>query len=277
MSEGTDEDYKPTLQGTKLKGQGIERPKRLTRREVNYRESGADRAEAEQGEGHNSRQGVAEGVTLRESRVDSGREFRARSNESVWGGSERSDSIDCWSPGTFERRTNTILEGLQEVSQQINMAKREEMSMADLMKMMIEMSSKDKEEARKREEEREERAIIREEKRLQELRNREDERRRVEDEREEKRLQDIRDREEDRRREENIREERRIEREVREREQAAEREVQLLATLKAAQPAIPQMVHLDSTKLPVMSKGEDLELFLELFESALTAEGVPEA
>ena len=47
----------------------------------------------------------------------------------------------------------------------------------------------------------------------------------------------------------------------------------MLATLKAAQPAIPQTVHLDSTKLPVMSKGEDLELFLELFESALTAGG----
>ena len=109
------------------------------------------------------------------------------------------------------------------------------------------------------------------------MRNREDERRRGGDEREEKRLQDIRDREEDRRREENIREERRIEREVREREQAAEREVQLLATLKAAQPAIPQTVHLDSIKLPVMSKGEDLELFLEPFESALMAGGVPEA
>ena len=298
MSEGSDEDYKPTLHGTKLKGYGTERPKRLTRREVNYRELTAGRVKAEKGEGHNRRQGVAEGVTLREDSIERQREPRARSTESVWGGSERSDSIDCWSPGTFERRTDTLLEGVEEVRSQLTqlkMSKKEEMGMADLMKLMIEMNGKDKEdakrreeereerdnrekiEARKMEEEREERAIIREEKRLREMRQREYDRRKEEEDKEERRLQERRDREEDRRWDDEIREERRIEREAREREQAAEREIQLLATLKAAQPTIPQTVHLDSTKLPVMTKGEDLELFLELFESALTAGGVPEA
>ena len=110
---------------------------------------------------------------------------------------------------------------------------------------------------------------------MREQADREDERRRQEEEREERRLQNRRDREEERRREDDIREERRIEREAKEREVAAEREVQLIATLKAAQPAVPQTVHLDTTKLPAMTKGEDLELFLELFESALTAGGVP--
>ena len=111
---------------------------------------------------------------------------------------------------------------------------------------------------------------------MREQTDREDERRRQEVEREEKRLQDRKDRVEERRREDIIREERRIEREERDKQAAAEREVQLLATLKAAQPTVPQTVHLDSTKLPVMGKGEDIELFLELFESALLAGGVPE-
>ena len=285
MSKGSDQDYKPILQGKKLKGQTVDRPRRTTRKEVDYKES-LTVLESDDDTDSTS-QGVVKGELASTwaagSRIrpsDRGREARAHSTESIWVGSERSDSIHCWSLGTFERRTNTLLEGVEEVRSQLNqikMAKKEELSMADLMKMMIEMSSREKEEARKREEEREERVILREEKRLQELKDREDERRREEDEREEKRLQDIRDREEDRRREENIREDRRIEREAREREQAAEREVQLLATLKAAQPAIPQTVHLDSTKLPMMTKGEDLELFLELFESALTAGGVPEA
>ena len=250
MSEGSDEDYKPTLQGIKPKGQGIDRPKRATRREVDYRDSGVRRADVVQGQGGNSEQGVAEGFTLRETRLESVRELRGSSTESVWGGS----TGENWSPQTITRRTSAIIEGLQEVRQQITMAKKEEMSMVDLMKLMVEMSSKEKEDARIREEEREERAIIREE----------------------KRLQDIKDREEERRREENVREERREAREVRAREEAAEREIKMLATLKAAQPAVPQTVHLDSTKLPVMSKGEDLELFIELFESALTAGGVPE-
>ena len=94
--------------------------------------------------------------------------------------------------------------------------------------------------------------------------------------REEKRLQNIKNREEERRREDNLREERREARERQAREEAEEREAKLLATLKEAQPAIPQTVHLDNTKLPSMVKGEDLETFIDLFESALTVGAVPE-
>ena len=248
MSEESEQKFKPTLQGSEPRSDTADRPKRVTRREVDYRNSGEGGPSEEQGQRQHATQGVVGREILRQG---SSRELRGSSTESVWGGSIEGS----WSPQTISRRTETIIEGLQEVREQLTMAKKEDISMRELMKMMLEINNRDKEEARKREEEREQRAT----------------------EREERRLQDIRDREEERRREENIREDRRIEREAREREQAAEREVQLLATLKAAQPAIPQTVHLDSTKLPMMTKGEDLELFLELFESALTAGGVPEA
>ena len=270
MSEGSDQEEKPTIHGVNLATNGSERPRRATRREVDYRNSGeGGPSDAQSLEGQEEK-GVVGRDTVRQTNA---RELRGSSTESVWGDSSKGS----WSPQTVQRRTNTLAEGLQEVQQQLDMAKKEESSVAELMKMMLEMSNRDKEEARKREEEREERAIIREEKRLTEQADRENERRRQEDEREDKRLQEIRDREEDRRREENIREERRIEREERERQVAAEREVQLIATLKAAQPAVPQTVHLESTKLPVMTKGEDVQVFLELFESALVAGGVPEA
>ena len=59
-------------------------------------------------------------------------------------------------------------------------------------------------------------------------------------------------------------------------ERAEQRETKLLIALKEAQPVVPQTVHLDNTKLPTMSKGEDVELFIELFETALTVGGVPE-
>ena len=273
--ESEDKEYKPTLTGRKITQLAVDRPRRNTRKQVDYKESTVILDEAGSHTGSSELQ-LADRTPIRERSGESIREIRHSSSESIWGSSERSVSFDCWSPGTVETRTKALVEGVEEVKlqlSQIRMAKKEELSVADLMKMMIDVNNRDKEEARKekeaariREEEREERAIAREE-----------DRRRQEIEREEKRLQDRQDREEERRREENIREDRRIERETREREQAAEREVQLLATLKAAQPAVPQTIHLDNTKLPVMTRGEDLELFLELFESALTAGGVPEA
>ena len=137
--------------------------------------------------------------------------------------------------------------------------------MTEFLKAMMEMSNRDKEDARIRIERMEQEAKIREEGR--------EERSLI---REEKRLQNLKDREDERRREDNVREERREARDRRAREEAAEREAKLIVTLKAAQPAIPQTVHLDNTKLPAMSMGEDLELFIELFESALTAGGVPD-
>ena len=254
MSEESEHKSERTLHRRELEENGLERPKRTTRRQVDYRNSG------EGGSNENQRQDT-QGVVRREVfRQGAEREIRDSSIESVWGGSH----TESWSPQTVQRKTDTVVEDLREIQQQLTMAKKEEVSMTDLMAMMMEMGRKDKEDARKQEEEREERAIEREEKRLREQADREDDRRRQEEEREERRLQNIRDRDEERRRQDDIREER-----------AAEREVQLLATLKAAQPAVPQTVHLDTTKLPTMAKGEDIELFLELFELALTAGGVP--
>ena len=262
MSDESEHKIDITLPRKEQRNIDGEGPKRHNRREVDYRNSG------EGGPSEERRVKGIEGVVITQG---GSRQLRDSSVESVWGGS----ATESWSPQTVRRRTDKLAEGLQEVRQQITMAKKEEMSMADLMAMMLEMSRKDKEDAKKREEEREERAIEREEKRLREQADREDERRKQEEEREEKRLQNRKDREEERRREDNIREERRIEREAKEREVAAEREVQLIATLKAAQPVVPQTIHLDNTKLPVMEKGEDVQLFLELFESALTAGRVP--
>ena len=262
MSDESEHKIDITLPRKEQRNIDGERPKRHNRREVDYQNSGeGDPSEERRVKG-------IEGVVITQG---GSRQLRDSSVESVWGGS----ATESWSPQTVRRRTDELAEGLQEVRQQITMAKKEEMSMADLMAMMLEMSRKDKEDARKREEEREERAIEREEKRLREQADREDERRKQEEEREEKRLQNRKDREEERRREDNIREERRIEREAKEREVAAEREVQLIATLKAAQPVVPQTIHLDNTKLPIMEKGEDVQLFLELIESALTAGRVP--
>ena len=242
----------------------MNRPKRNTRRPIDYTESVIILEEESDQTGTSETQ-LADRTPVRERYREGAREVRAFSTDSVWGSSDRSRSSDCWSPDTVQAKTKVLTEGIEEVKLQlgnIKMAKKEELSMGDLMKMMLEMSNRDKEEARRREVEREERTIEREEKRIREQADRE-----------EKRIRDQADREEERRREEDRKEERRIEREKRDKQVTAEREVQLLATLKAAQPAVPQTVHLDSTKLPVMSKGEDIELFLELFESALVAGG----
>ena len=277
MSKGSDQDYKPAQQGRKLKEYAADRPRRATRKEVDYKEVQIVLESDEETEP--TTQGVVRRGVVR--RIAE-REIRDCSLESVWGGSR----TESWSPQTAQRKTNKVVEGLREVQQQLTMAEKEEVSMTDLLAMMLEMGRKDKEEARKREEEREERTIEREDKRLREQADRENERLRQEEQREERRLQNIKDREDERRREGDIREERRLQN-IRDREEerrreddireerAAEREVKLLATLKAAQPAVPQTVHLDSTKLPTMTKGEDIELFIELFESALSAGGVP--
>ena len=116
-------------------------------------------------------------------------------------------------------------------------------SMEAMMQLLLQARLDDQARERKREEEREEKELIREEKRQEEKRERERQ------------------------------EAKRIEEEYEREERRQQREEKLLLAIREAQPAIPQTVHLDSTKLPVMSKGEDLELFLEVFESALTAGG----
>ena len=250
MSEGSGGEQKPTGHKREAGTGTVDRPKRQTRKDVDYSHSG-------EGSAANSHP-QPQGAVYREVYTQSGlSNIRESSVESCWGSSDTSEALDYWSPRTVERRAGIAIEAAKEVQthlHQLQMAQKEEVSMSQLMKMMLEINTRDKQEAQKREIEREERAI----------------------EREEKRLREQADREEERRREEKRREERRIEREENEKQAAAEREIQLIATLKAAQPAIPQTVYLENTKLPSMSKGEDVEMFLELFESALIAGNVPE-
>ena len=89
-------------------------------------------------------------------------------------------SEPCWSPQTLSKKTDKVISNLSELQVQLSearMAKREETSMADVLKMMIDTSTRDKQERERREAEREEQQIAREEKRQQEQRAREDERR----------------------------------------------------------------------------------------------------
>ena len=267
MSDGRDMDYKPLNFKGKLVQPTLDRPRRTTRKALAYSESpvkvGLDEEETY---GSTTDQGADNRVV---GKGASAWELRNKSVESVWGGSSsEGTSLGCWSPQTFDRRTAGLIEGIDEVKSHIHritMAKKEELGVGELIKIMMEMNSKEKEEAKIRMEKIEEDVKIREEER--------EERALL---REEKRLQAIKDREEERRREDNLREERREARERKFKEEAAEREANLIRTLKEAQPAIPQTVHLDNTRLPSMVKGEDLELFIELFESALTAGAVPE-
>ena len=115
--------------------------------------------------------------------------------------------------------------------------------MADIMKLMLEMSTRDKQERERREEEREEKALEREERR---------------------RVRDLEERH--RREEEQARRNEKRDRETRD----------MLAALKDSMPTVPQTVHIENVKLPKMNEGEDAVIFVELFEAALTDNGITE-
>ena len=83
------------------------------------------------------------------------------------------------------------------------------------------------------------------------------------------------------RQEDKIREERReqeqSEEKDREREQKREeRQIQLLTQLKEAQPTIPQQVTINQHKLPMMTKDDDVEIFVRQLEVALRTARVPQ-
>ena len=50
----------------------------------------------------------------------------------------------------------------------------------------------------------------------------------------------------------------------------------MILALREAQPAIPQTVHINNVKLPKMTEGEDVEIFIELFEAAMTDGNIPQ-
>ena len=73
--------------------------------------------------------------------------------------------------------------------------------------------------------------------------------------------------------------EREIERQRRDdqlRREAEQREERLLLALKEAQPVVPQTVTIVNQKLPEMKEGEEIEVFVSMFEVALHASNVPE-
>ena len=84
-----------------------------------------------------------------------------------------------------------------------------------------------------------------------------------------------RDRRDDERRQEDLRrEERREKRELEYRAQAEQREAKMILALKESQN-VPHDIHVENSKLPSMSKGEEVDSFIEFFESALLVAKVP--
>ena len=81
----------------------------------------------------------------------------------------------------------------------------------------------------------------------------------------------------DDRKTEREREDRRIEREDRLRQDDIRRQERLLTTLKEAQPVVPQTITIQNHKLPEMKEGEDMELYVAMFEAALRSNNIPQA
>ena len=104
MSED-DREYRPLKFKGKAVKAAIDRPRRATRRDQTYTESPVkverDKETENQESAANTEEGAEKELVARRL---SRREARAHSTESIWGGSERSDSLGCWSLGTFERR-----------------------------------------------------------------------------------------------------------------------------------------------------------------------------
>ena len=71
------------------------------------------------------------------------------------------------------------------------------------------------------------------------------------------------------------REDRRQELEARREEEREARQIQLITTLREAQPAVPQSSTIQNTKLPEMKEADDMELFIAMFEAALRSNNIP--
>ena len=211
MSKRGDETYKPKPHQIKRQIPTVtRRPPRSTRKDTDYAEvvvlTDTEEEETIEGEGDQ---------TVREGREES---LEAFTLDSV------SVKSDVWSPGTFEKRTHSIVKSLTEFRDQsysISMAKQTETSMTDLLAVMVKMQTDNQQ-----------KALEREERRLTEQARRDDQR----------------------------------DRETR----------QMIMALKDSIPAGPQTVHIQNVKLPRMTEGEDAEVFIDLFEAALTDNDIDE-
>ena len=258
MSEGSEKEQKLTKHNKESTTGGAGRTRRLTRREIDYSNSG----EGSSGTSQQQAQGAVKTEPAKQGIL---RSIRESSLESVWGdsASDITNTSDLWSPHTVERRTGILFEGVNQLREQLQMAKQEEMSMQGLLKLMFDMNNKQEQDRQRRDEE------LKEERIERERRMEEDSRIRME-----KIAEDARIREEEREERAKVREEKRKE-EARLREedraiQAAERERKMIEALREARPVV------ETVKIPTMEKGADIECFLELFETALTVAKIPE-
>ena len=148
---------------------------RSTRKEIKYEEefyvTDSDETKDERTSTDTTEQGANSGVVDGYRRTE--REHRAISSESVWGGSERSNTVECWSHTTFNSRILGVINSVQELQTQVKvMAQRNDSkSLEQLMVLLMESRVQD----RKRDREREDR---REEEDRQRQRDREEEERR---------------------------------------------------------------------------------------------------
>ena len=156
-TERDDSTYRPTL--NKLKRQIAptgRRPVRSTRKETDYTEQIVV-SDSEQAEG---------AVNIEQDLSDTDTESAVSIK------SERS-----WTPGAINRKTENIISKLSELQlhlSQAQMAQPKETSMADVMKLMLEMRASDKEAEARREIEREERATARDDERRRDSERREE-------------------------------------------------------------------------------------------------------
>ena len=177
MSEDRDRDYKPKQHSYRhLQQTSTDRPRRATRKELDYKESPILVESDEE-----TKESTAEGAV--ESGVDTRgtTSLRGRNLERTWSevSSEISVKTECWSPGRVERRTEGLIQGIQDLKFQFGqerMAKQDEASMGLILKLMLEMNAKQDADRIEREHRLAEEARIREEKREERAEKREQER-----------------------------------------------------------------------------------------------------
>ena len=172
MSEGSDKDYKPILQGKKLKPYTADRPRRATRKEVDYKES-AIVLESDE-ETWTTTQGVVKGELVStwarrsicrladREESDLGSEgTRQYGSEPEGTTTDRQGQSEFWSLRTLQSKTTGLFQSIQEVQQQIAMASEHNKggsnSMEAIMQLLLQARLDDQARDRKREEEREER------------------------------------------------------------------------------------------------------------------------
>ena len=171
MSEDKDRDYKSLNFNKKKQRPAASRPRRATRAVASYKEKVVVITSEEEDSDSTSTASTGD----RRERLPS---------LDIEGDGGVTDSVstlktEAWSPFMVWEKTDHLITGLTDLQSHLRdsrMARKGETSLAEVLKMMMEMNASDKAERRKRDDEREEQQIAREEKRLKDLKDREEER-----------------------------------------------------------------------------------------------------